>query len=64
MPYRRKTSGSSDEMKGRLRSAYGEVAGDEEQRRKGKVEKTEGRVKEYVERASDRVKRAIERKRS
>jgi uncharacterized protein YjbJ (UPF0337 family) len=58
------TSGTFDETKGRLRSAFGEATGDSEQRRKGKIEQGEGKLKGLVDRLSDRLQHGIRRDRT
>lgn len=48
------------ELKGRAKEAAGEVTGNDELRREGKADQTEGKVKQGVDRAGDEVKDAVE----
>ncbi len=50
---------NKDDAKGRLKEAAGDLTGDEELRREGKVDKATGAVKDGVEKASDKVKGAV-----
>lgn len=53
--------GSYDETKGRLRKAWGEATGDEEQKQKGTVEKATGKLKEGIDRTSEKAKEMFDR---
>lgn len=50
-----------DRTKGRVKEAAGDLTGDEDLERKGKVEQASSTVKEKVGDAADAVKRAIDR---
>ena len=50
-----------DQAKGRAKQAAGNLTGDKDLERKGKVERTSGQVKEKVGDAVDAVKDKIER---
>jgi uncharacterized protein YjbJ (UPF0337 family) len=51
--------GTTDEAKGRLKEAAGDVSGDDELKREGKVDRATGTVKDKVGDASDKVKDAV-----
>jgi uncharacterized protein YjbJ (UPF0337 family) len=51
--------GSADEAKGRVKEAAGDLSGDDELKREGKVDRASGTVKDKVGDASDKVKDAI-----
>jgi uncharacterized protein YjbJ (UPF0337 family) len=57
------SSGKIDEMKGRVRSAFGELTDDDEQKQKGSVEKTAGKAKEAVDHAKEKVEKFLDRDR-
>jgi uncharacterized protein YjbJ (UPF0337 family) len=48
-------SGQGDEAKGRIKEAAGDLTGDDELRREGKVDKNAGKVKQAAEAAKDWV---------
>ena len=50
---------NKDDAKGRLKEAAGDLTGDDELKREGKVDKATGAVKDGVERVSDAVKGAV-----
>jgi uncharacterized protein YjbJ (UPF0337 family) len=50
---------NKDDAKGRIKEAAGDLTGDEELQREGKVDQATGKVKDGVEKASDKVKDAI-----
>lgn len=50
------TPNNADEAKGRLKEAAGDVTGDEDLEREGKVDKAVGAVKDAVDKAADKVK--------
>jgi uncharacterized protein YjbJ (UPF0337 family) len=54
---------NKDDAKGRLKEAAGDLTGDDELRREGKVDKATGAVKDGVERASEKAKEAVGRDR-
>jgi len=51
-------SGKSDEAKGRVKKAVGELTGDDKLKREGTIDKAAGKIKQGVE----NVKEAIQRK--
>jgi uncharacterized protein YjbJ (UPF0337 family) len=50
---------NKDDAKGRIKEAAGDLTGDEDLQREGKVDQATGAVKDGVEKASDKVKDAI-----
>lgn len=52
-------SGKSDEIKGRVKKAVGELTDDEQLKREGSVDKAAGKVKQGVEKTVDTVKDAL-----
>jgi uncharacterized protein YjbJ (UPF0337 family) len=50
---------NKDDAKGRLKEAAGDLTGDDELQREGKVDQATGAVKDGVEKASDKVKDAV-----
>ena len=52
-------SGQSDEMKGRVKKAAGELTGNDELKREGQVDKTTGKIKQGIDKAAENVKKAI-----
>ena len=50
---------NKDDAKGRLKEAVGDLTGDEDLQREGKVDKATGAVKDGVENVSDKVKGAV-----
>lgn len=51
--------GTTDTAKGRLKQAAGDLTGDDDLRREGKVDEASGTVKEKVGKAADKVKDAL-----
>jgi len=51
--------GDVDTAKGRLKKAAGDLTGDENLRREGKVDEASGTVKDKVGDAADKVKEAV-----
>jgi uncharacterized protein YjbJ (UPF0337 family) len=51
--------GTTDDAKGRLKEAAGDLSGDDELKREGKVDRATGTVKDKVGDASDKVKDAV-----
>lgn len=47
---------NSDEAKGRLKEAAGDLSGDQSLKREGKVDRAEGAAKDKVDKAADAVK--------
>ena len=52
---------NKDEAKGRVKEAAGDLTGDTELKREGKVDKATGKAKEGVEKMADKVKDALKR---
>jgi uncharacterized protein YjbJ (UPF0337 family) len=50
-----------DEAEGRIKEAAGDVTGDKDLQREGKVDQAEGKTKDAVEGAGDKVKDALDR---
>jgi uncharacterized protein YjbJ (UPF0337 family) len=50
---------NKDDAKGRLKEAAGDLTGDDDLKREGKVDQATGAVKDGVEKASDKVKEAV-----
>ena len=54
---------NKDDAKGRLKEAAGDLTGDDDLKREGKVDRATGAVKDGVEKAADRAKDALGRDR-
>jgi uncharacterized protein YjbJ (UPF0337 family) len=52
---------NKDDAKGRVKEAAGNLTGDKDLQREGKVDKATGKVKAGVEKAADKVKDAVRR---
>jgi uncharacterized protein YjbJ (UPF0337 family) len=50
-----------DEAEGRIKEAAGDLTGDKNLQREGKVDQTEGKAKDLVEDASEKVKDTLDR---
>jgi uncharacterized protein YjbJ (UPF0337 family) len=50
---------NKDDAKGRVKEAAGDLTGDDDLKREGKVDKATGAVKDGVEKASEKVKGAV-----
>ena len=50
---------STDEAKGRVKEAAGDLTGDGDLKREGKVDKASGKAKDAVGEAADKVKGAV-----
>jgi uncharacterized protein YjbJ (UPF0337 family) len=50
---------NTDELKGRVKQAAGDLTNDDDLKREGKADRAAGKVKEQVDKAGDRVKDAI-----
>ena len=55
-------SGTSDEIKGRIKEAVGAITDDDKLRREGKVDQATGKVKQALEKAVDKVNEAVQGK--
>lgn len=51
--------GTGDELKGRVKEAGGDLTGDDELKREGKIDRATGTVKDKVGDASDKLKDAV-----
>jgi uncharacterized protein YjbJ (UPF0337 family) len=51
--------GTADKLKGHAKEAAGDVSGDDELKREGKVDRAEGSVKDKVDSVSDKLKDAL-----
>ena len=51
--------GNTDEAKGRVKEAAGDLTGDNELKREGKVDRASGSVKDKVGDAADKVKDVV-----
>jgi uncharacterized protein YjbJ (UPF0337 family) len=49
-------SGTTDDLKGRAKEAAGDLTGDKDLEREGKLDQATGKVKEKVEQLGDKVK--------
>jgi uncharacterized protein YjbJ (UPF0337 family) len=52
---------STDEMKGRVKEAAGDLTDDKDLKREGKVDKVSGKAKDAVDKAGDKAKDALGR---
>lgn len=52
---------NTDEAKGRIKEAAGDLTGDKDLKREGKVDQATGKAKEAVDKASDKAKDALKR---
>ena len=52
---------NKDDAKGRIKKAAGDLTGDDDLKREGKVDKATGAAKDGVEKVADKVKDALER---
>ena len=53
--------GSADEAKGRVKEAAGDLTGDKDLQREGKVDQAGGKAKDSIERLTDKVKDVLRR---
>lgn len=53
---------NTDDLKGRIKEAAGDLTGDKDLQREGKVDQATGKVKEGVERVSDAAKDILGKK--
>ena len=51
--------GKSDESKGRMKKAAGELTGDDKLKREGDVDKASGKVKQATDKIADKAKDAF-----
>ena len=52
---------NTDDAKGRVKEAAGDVTGDKDLKREGKVDQAGGKAKEGVEKVTDKIKSALKR---
>jgi uncharacterized protein YjbJ (UPF0337 family) len=52
---------NTDEAKGRAKEAVGDLTGDKDLQREGKVEEASGKAKDAVDKAGDKAKDALDR---
>lgn len=52
-------SGTSDEIKGRVKEAAGAILDDDKLRREGKLDQAAGKVKQTVEKVVDKAKNMV-----
>jgi len=50
---------NKDEAEGRIKEAAGDLTGDKDLKREGKVDRAEGKAKDVVDDAGDKVKDAV-----
>ena len=50
---------STDETKGRVKQAAGDLTGNKDMKREGKIDEMEGKAKNLVDEAGDKVKDAL-----
>lgn len=53
--------GNTDEAKGRLKEAAGDLSGDDRLKREGKVDRAEGKAKDAIDDAGDKAKDVVGR---
>ena len=52
---------NTDDAKGRVKEAAGDLTGDKDLKREGKVDQAGGKAKEGVEKITDKIKGALKR---
>lgn len=52
---------NKDDAKGRVKEAAGDLTGDKDLQREGKVDQAGGKMKDGIEKATDKVKDALRR---
>jgi uncharacterized protein YjbJ (UPF0337 family) len=50
---------NSDDAKGRMKEAVGDLTGDKDLKREGKIDRAEGAAKEKLDKAADKVKDVV-----
>lgn len=53
-------SGTSDEIKGRIKEAAGAITNDDKLRREGKMDQAAGKIKQSVEKVIDKINDAAQ----
>ncbi len=56
-------SGEADKLKGRVKEAAGDLTGDKDLEREGKIDRASGSVKEGVDKVKDKISDALDRDR-
>lgn len=51
----------SDEAEGRIKEAAGDLTGDKDLKREGKIDQASGKAKDAVDKAADKAKDALDR---
>ena len=57
------SDGTFDDMKGRAKEAAGDVTGNDDLRREGKVDRASGSIQDKLDRLTDKIKDAVRRDR-
>ena len=52
---------NKDEVEGRIKEAAGDLTGDDELQREGKLDQASGKAKDVIEDAADKAKDAVDR---
>ena len=55
------TEGKSDELKGRVKQAAGDLTGNQDLRREGKNDERGGKIKQHVEDAKDKIEEGVDK---
>ncbi len=55
-------SGTSDQIKGRVKEAVGVLTDDQRLKNEGKLDQATGKIKEVVERGIDKAKNVVQRR--
>jgi uncharacterized protein YjbJ (UPF0337 family) len=55
-------SGETDEAKGRVKKAAGELTGDKDLKREGDVDKASGKIKKATDKVADKARDAVRKK--
>jgi uncharacterized protein YjbJ (UPF0337 family) len=53
--------GTTDDAKGRIKEAAGDLTGDDDLKREGKVDQAAGKVKDAADKVADKAKEAVNR---
>ncbi len=56
------SDGTTDDAKGRTKEALGDLSGDEELKREGKVDRASGKLKDTVEGVAEKAKRLLRKR--
>ena len=55
-------AGETDQAKGRIKKAIGELTGDDNLKREGDIDKASGKVKEVTQKVADKVRKTGHKK--